>query len=97
MLIVMCMLSYSHPFCPDEPTTGLDSTTSIDVTRVLRSIASLQVSVVAVLHQPRQEIFNLLDDLLLLAPGGKTVYFGPAKNTLNYFTKIGYPCPVSER
>lgn len=32
---------------------------------------------VAVVHQPRLEIFRSFDDLLLLAPGGVTAYIGP--------------------
>lgn len=45
--------------------------------RTLRSIADLGLTVVAVIHQPRLEIFNTFDDLLLLAPGGLTAYIGP--------------------
>jgi hypothetical protein len=48
--------------------------------------------VVAVLHQPRQESFAKFDDLLLLAPGGRTVYFGTAASTHIYFQRIGYKC-----
>ena len=76
----------------DEPTTGLDASSSLSLLSSLKSITNLQTTVVAVLHQPRQEIFNKFDDLLLLAPGGRTVFFGEAKHTLNYFTSIGYPC-----
>lgn len=76
----------------DEPTTGLDSASSLQLISTLKAITALQTTVVAVLHQPRQEIFNKFDDLLLLAPGGRTVYFGEAKHTLDYFTAIGYPC-----
>jgi len=45
-----------------------------------------------VLHQPRQESFARFDDLLLLAPGGRTVYFGTAASTQAYFQRIGYQC-----
>jgi hypothetical protein len=38
-------------------------------------------------------IFELLDDLLLLAPGGRTVYCGLASQALTYFTSQGFPCP----
>ena len=42
----------------------------------LRAIADLGLTVVAVIHQPRLEIFNTFDDLLLLAPGGVTTFIG---------------------
>ncbi len=78
----------------DEPTTGLDSTTSLDVVQLLKTIAQTQrVTVVAVLHQPRNLIFDLFDDLVLLAPGGRTVFSGPSSKALNYFASTGYPCP----
>jgi ABC-type multidrug transport system ATPase subunit len=79
----------------DEPTSGLDSASSNSLINTLHTIAqSQQSTVVAVLHQPRQEAFAKFDDLLLLAPGGLTVYFGPAAATQQYFESIGYKCDV---
>ena len=51
------------------------------------------MTVVAVIHQPRYEIFTLFDDVLLLGKGGKTVYMGPTKDCLAYFEKLGFQCP----
>ena len=62
-----------------EPTTGLDSGTSISLMNSLHSLAALGVNVVATLHQPRNEIFNLVDSLLLLAPGGTYMKLQSAK------------------
>ena len=70
----------------------MDATSSNGLVDTLKAITALQTTVVAVLHQPRQEIFSKLDDLLLLAPGGRTVYFGEARLTLEYFEAIGYEC-----
>jgi len=51
----------------DEPTSGLDSYTSRALCRYLKHLAKEKgVTVVAVIHQPRVEIFNELDNLLLL-------------------------------
>ena len=49
----------------------------------LARVASLTVAMV--IHQPRVEIWNQLDELLLLAPGGLTVYQGPQKLAVQYF------------
>ncbi len=38
-----------------------------------------------IIHQPRIEAFNLFDDILLLANGGKTVFEGPREKMNNYF------------
>jgi ABC-type multidrug transport system ATPase subunit len=79
--------------CADEPTSGLDVSTSIDVVRALKSVAESGVNVVVALHQPRVETLRLFDDLLLLAPGGRTVYAGPTQNAVAYFTGLGYALP----
>jgi ABC-type multidrug transport system ATPase subunit len=73
----------------DEPTSGLDSTAALQVCSTLKNIADLGVTVVAVIHQPRLDIFKSFDDLLLLAPGGKTVYMGPQKGVIGYFQGLG--------
>ena len=73
----------------DEPTSGLDSTAALQVCSTLKNIAELGVTVVAVIHQPRLDIFKAFDDLLLLAPGGRTVYTGPQKDVMPYFQGLG--------
>ena len=73
----------------DEPTSGLDATAALEVCATLRVIANLGLTVVAVIHQPRAEIFASFDDLLLLAPGGMTVFTGPQKKVMDYFYDCG--------
>ncbi|KAI8612755.1 hypothetical protein BC830DRAFT_1220204 [Chytriomyces sp. MP71] len=74
----------------DEPTSGLDSTAALDVTNILHSISRLGLTVVAVIHQPRVEIFETFDDVLMVAPGGLTAYFGPIAGAQAYFESIGF-------
>jgi ABC-type multidrug transport system ATPase subunit len=78
----------------DEPTSGLDSTSSKEVCQLLRNIARAGLTVVTVIHQPRYDIFTMFDDVLLLGKGGRTVYLGPTSETLAYFEKLGYRCPL---
>lgn len=60
----------------DEPTSGLDASSSLEVMTLIKNEALLHGKCVAlVIHQPRNEIFHLLDDLLLLK-GGSTLYYG---------------------
>jgi ABC-type multidrug transport system ATPase subunit len=50
----------------DEPTTGLDSTTSLELVHALRSIAEHRsLTIAAVIHQPSSKIFNLFNDVRL--------------------------------
>ncbi|KAJ3267878.1 hypothetical protein HDV01_003865 [Terramyces sp. JEL0728] len=74
----------------DEPTSGLDSTSSLNVAVLLKNMAELGLSTIAVIHQPRLEIYNEIDDILLLIPGGRTAYLGPRENAQEYFENLGY-------
>ena len=77
----------------DEPTSGLDSTTSFAVIGALKSLALKGTNVIAVLHQPSYQIFEMFDDVIFLARGGFSVYVGPATGALDYFTRTGFTCP----
>nr|KAJ3420418.1 hypothetical protein HK105_005685 [Polyrhizophydium stewartii] len=74
----------------DEPTSGLDSTSALQTADILKNIASLGTTVVAVIHQPRVEIFRKFDDVLMIAPGGRTAYLGPTHEAKPYFQALGY-------
>ena len=71
----------------------MDSTTAKEVMFYLKQIANKGITVISVIHQPRYEIVQLCDSLLLLAKGGKTVYMGTVSNAVKYFADIGYACP----
>ncbi|XP_072858078.1 broad substrate specificity ATP-binding cassette transporter ABCG2 [Pogona vitticeps] len=75
----------------DEPTTGLDSSTSNAVLLLLKRMARQGRTIIFSIHQPRYSIFRLFDKLTLLA-AGRMLYHGPAQNALEYFKSIGYEC-----
>ena len=77
-----------------EPTSGLDSATSVAVVHTLHDLARLGMNVVATLHQPRQEILNLMHKLILLGPGGRMVYCGPVFKLADHFSKLGQSIDV---
>ncbi|KAI9219282.1 P-loop containing nucleoside triphosphate hydrolase protein [Blastocladiella britannica] len=80
----------------DEPTSGLDSSTAFEVCSLLHSIARDQfITVAAVVHSPSPAAFERFDDVLLLAKGGRTVYFGERSFALAYFRNLGYLCPAN--
>jgi hypothetical protein len=43
--------------------------------------------------QPRSNIYQLFDQLLLLAEG-RVVYLGAARDATEYFRSVGCPCPA---
>jgi ABC-type cobalamin/Fe3+-siderophores transport system ATPase subunit len=60
----------------DEPTSGLDSQTSWAICHLLKRLARSGQAILCTIHQPSAILFKEFDNLLLLARGGKTVYFG---------------------
>jgi ABC transport system ATP-binding/permease protein len=73
----------------DEPTSGLSSVDSEHVCGLLRDICDTQrVTMLMTIHQPSEEIFNKLDNLLLLNRGGNVAYFGPANQVVDYFSRL---------
>ncbi|KAE8376597.1 ABC-2 type transporter-domain-containing protein [Aspergillus bertholletiae] len=77
----------------DEPTSGLDSQTAWSITLLLRKLANHGQAILCTIHQPSAILFEQFDRLLLLARGGRTVYFGPigedSKVLTNYFEQYG--------
>jgi ABC-type multidrug transport system ATPase subunit len=80
----------------DEPTSGLDPALDHQVMTMLRQLADAGRVVVVVTHM--LSYLDTCDQLLLVAPGGKTAYCGPpdqigdAMGTTNWakiFTKVG--------
>lgn len=51
----------------DEPTTGLDSSTALEVVSGLRNIANQHRTIICTIHQPSQEIFQLFDIAMVLS------------------------------
>ncbi|KAM0859394.1 hypothetical protein ACQ4PT_047235 [Festuca glaucescens] len=77
----------------DEPTSGLDSAASYHVvSRIARLARRAGMTVVAAVHQPSTEVYGLFHGLCLLAYG-RTVFFGPATETNQFFALSGFPCP----
>ncbi|XP_012942207.2 ATP-binding cassette sub-family G member 8 [Aplysia californica] len=76
----------------DEPTSGLDSFTANNIAQTLSRLASKKRTVLMSIHQPRFDIFNIVDVMMILSRG-KIVYYGPGKEMISYFTTLGYPCP----
>lgn len=76
----------------DEPTSGLDSAASYHaMNRIVKLSQQCGMTVIASIHQPSHEVFALFNNLCLLS-SGRTVYFGPASATDEFFALNGFPC-----
>ena len=45
------------------------------------------------MHAPRGSVYDLLDDVFLLAPNGLPIFIGPASSACAYFERLGHLCP----
>lgn len=77
----------------DEPTSGLDSAAAFHVmSRIVDQARRHGGTVIASIHQPSFEVFELFHNLCLLS-SGVTVYFGPISTATQFFAENGFPCP----
>ncbi|KAJ9113734.1 ABC multidrug transporter afr2 [Naganishia adeliensis] len=85
----------------DEPTSGLDSQTSWAIIQLLQKLVGHGQAILATIHQPSAQLFSQFNRLLLLASGGKQIYFGEVGNNsetlISYFERNGgRPCGQDE-
>ncbi|KAL2742768.1 hypothetical protein V1477_008257 [Vespula maculifrons] len=76
----------------DEPTTGLDSSSSLQCVTMLQKLAKGGRTIICTIHQPSAVIYMMFDHVYLLADG-RCMYEGAAKNTIDYFAQLGLHCP----
>lgn len=77
----------------DEPTSGLDSQAAYSIVFFLRKIAAEGLPIICTIHQPSGVLFEMFDHVLLLAAGGRTIYFGEtgsnSEKVVDYFGRHG--------
>lgn len=67
----------------DEPTSGLDSNSAFQLMLTLKELAKLGHAIAVIIHQPRTEIFHMVDHLLLLSKG-QVLYDGDPHSVRKY-------------
>lgn len=76
----------------DEPSTGLDSYTSFNLVQTLKDLSKKGRTIFLTIHQPRTDISDLFDSVILLSRG-KMVYSGEAGlKMINHFKSLGHSC-----
>ncbi|CAI5757251.1 unnamed protein product [Candida verbasci] len=74
----------------DEPTTGLDSTISLQLVNLLKKLTTIGITIILSIHQPRSEISELFDKICVLAKGGRMIYYGTLIDSHAYFRNVLY-------
>lgn len=62
------------------------------VVSVLRSMAATRRTILATIHQPSSQVFEMFDEILLLSQG-RVAFMGSSADALIFFSRIGLRCP----
>lgn len=81
-------------FLADECTTGLDSSSALNVLNVLEGLCEEQRTVIVTIHQPSSRMFVMFSKILLLA-AGRVAYFGKPDKMKRYLQNLEFPFPSS--
>ncbi|XP_061968642.1 ABC transporter G family member 26 [Populus nigra] len=73
----------------DEPTSGLDSTSANRLLQILQGLAKAGRTIITTIHQPSSRIFHMFDKLLLISEG-YPVYYGKARESMEYFSCLRF-------
>ncbi|XP_058210112.1 ABC transporter G family member 26 [Rhododendron vialii] len=73
----------------DEPTSGLDSTTANRLLQILQGLAKAGRTIITTIHQPSSRMFHTFDKVLLISEG-YPVYYGKARDSLDYFSSLRF-------
>jgi len=75
----------------DEPTSGLDDAAAAAIMKLFGELAREDcMAVVCTIHQPSASVYAGIGTLLLLTKG-RTAYYGPASELIDYVAALGKP------
>lgn len=79
----------------DEPTTGLDSSSSLQLIQFLNTCVNLQphLTILCIVHQPSYTLFTCFQHVHVLGKDGQPVYSGQPIELLERLAKHGLICP----
>lgn len=76
----------------DEPTTGLDSSSSTQCIQLLKKLANEGRTIVCTIHTPSATVFEMFDHIYALADGC-CIYQGSSSNLVSFLTDLDLVCP----
>lgn len=78
----------------DEPTTDLDTISSLHLLEVLKSLAYADKTIILTLHEPTFEMLKFIDNFIFLC-SGNIIFNGKLENCINFFKNLGFETPLN--
>lgn len=78
----------------DEPTTGLDSSSSTQCIKVLKKLALEGKTIICTIHTPSALLFEMFDHVCTLADGS-CIYQGASSNVVPFLAELDLQCPAN--
>ncbi|OLP81899.1 ABC transporter G family member 4 [Symbiodinium microadriaticum] len=81
----------SKALLADEPTTGLDTFQAADMVQLLGELGKARrCATILTIHQPRSSVWSMIEDVLLLAPGGQSIFCGPTEEAIAHLEGLTF-------
>lgn len=89
------LLGFPQLILLDEPTTGLDFVSALQIVRMLRSLTELpyRPGILCTIHQPSCEILQLFTHLYIIGSGGVCIYDGHVSEIEQTIALFDLQCP----
>lgn len=73
---------------------GLDIVSANKVVKVMRALADSGKTIICTIHQASAYHLNYFNNMYVLSPFGQCIYNGESSQLVDYFSKLGFQCPL---
>lgn len=73
---------------------GLDIVSANKVVEIMRKLADSGKTVICTIHQATAHHLSSFDSVYVLTPSGQCIYNGKSSQIVDYFSPLGFQCPV---
>lgn len=64
------------------------------IIRIMRKLADSGKTIICTIHQASANHLTTFDTVYVLTPSGQCMYNGESAQIVNYFSDLGFQCPI---